>query len=769
MNNLKISFLLFLRNISRRKISSLIILCSISVGIFISIMLFGFIQREKETDRFFGNSSNIFRLLSNDPFADSGTLSYITKNVAEYVNKYPEVENVCRVSELARGGVLIENNNQSLDGNMVVAVDKAFTDVFGLPVNKRNDLVFSKNSIVLTESLATKIFGNIDPIGKELVVNYDTLKFPLAVSAILNFDHENTHFEFDALVDFSLFDSYISGASIYLNLNQNVDIEGLENKMSIDPSMPSLVGPGKCSYFFQKLSDIYFDLSNRRPFTKTRDPNFIFISWIIILLISVIATFNFINLHALSLVDRQKEFGLKKIVGASFSKVSIGVGFEVFLFLTSGLLVSVVLLIFFIPTFNDFFNTQLSFSYFFNSHVLIGIITFFMILILTVSGIMSFLIQKIKPIRLINGQNKNGFKVNKLFFASQFFISSALIFCAINIIKQVNFIESKPLGFDRDIIEMKLPKGSSKSKMSLLKEELTKFSQINKSKLSVTSGNPISGNRIIRYDLGGDEFYTPYFMEGDEDLITTLGLEIEIGSQTNSKNGKIVNRKLVKYFNLADPIGKVLPGTIDQQIGSVVNDFNVASLKSEIPLYIIGYNEVGTRLLINFKEMNLEELKTVLLSTWTKVFPDYPFQYTIINDELLSKHKGDLFLSKLIVAFAFLSILISSFGLYSLAKSDCQSKEKEIAIRKSLGAPVTSIINLFLFDFGKWILFSFTLASVAGYFVIQDWLNKFAFHTNINWISYLLTALIVCVLSGIAVSNETIKSSLKNPVSSLHH
>lgn len=763
---------LVLRRFWKRRLPSIIIILSIGIAISISTLLYTFIQYETRTDRFHSQAGFVYRLLSNDPFADGDkTLSFIKKDASDYVaSNFPEIRALCKITELSGNGVAVDHGTDTYEKVMVLAVDSSFYRMFDYPFLKTGKNIGRDHvGITITEKLALKIFGQVDVLGEELNIQYDTLRMLFTVTAVMGTTSENTHLNFDALVPFHTFDRYLGASTTYLQLDEHGLKKDVEAKISNDAQMPSLVGPGECDYFLQPLPDIYFDKSNVRKFTVARNVDFIKALWLIIFFILFIGAFNFLNLFIISLVDRRKELGVRKIQGASEGNIRAAMVFEIFVYLFIGLLVSVAISIICLPVVNQTFESEISVGYLFKPVILVAMAILFGALILVVSFVLTFYLNRIQPINLLSEKSTVRINFNKGFFTLQFVISLALILSAVVIIKQVQFIKNKPLGFERNIIELRLPKEGKVSDLLTLKTKLEQHSVFKN--VSLSSGNPVSGNQQIRFDLDDKEFYSAYFMEGDDNLIKTLGLELKAGRGPSLSTGKdkVVNEKFVRHFHISDPIGAPIPGGNGEKIIGIVSDFNVSSLKQEIPLYMIGYNEAPSRILINYSGTKLDEVSLTLQAYWSEMFPNSPFTYSFLGDELLAKHKDDFQFGSIVITFSIVSILISCFGLFALAQSSCQKKGKEIAIRKSLGASILDVVYMLIIDFGKWITVSFAFAAIIGYFGIQRWMETFAYRTDIDWKVFVLTAAIGMFFFLLAISSQTVRAAKANPIKGLRH
>ena len=761
-----------LRHFSRRKLSSLIVILSIAIALSISTLLYTFIQRETHTDRFHSRAGFVYRLLSNDPFADGGkTLSFIKKDASDYVStNYPEIRRICKITELSRNGVVIDYGAGSFENVMVLAVDTSFYSMFDYPVLKiPGKMGNAPSGITITEKLAIKIFGQTDVRGEDLIVHFDTLEVIFTVAGVLGTISENTHLKFDALVPFHVLDRHLSASTTYIELHERTLRKNIEAKISNDVQMPSLVGPGACDYFLQPLSDIYFDNNNVKNFTTARNPEFLKALWLIIFFILFIGVFNFLNLFIISLVDRRKEFGVRKIQGATAVSIRRTVVFEIFVYVFIGFVVSIVISIIGLPVVNKIFQSEIGPGYLFKPVILGAVAILFAALMLIVSIVLTFYVNKIQPVNLLKENPMVQISFNKVFFTLQFVISLALILSAVVIIKQVQFIKNKPLGFERKIIEVRLPREGKTSDLHTLKTILNQHSLFKS--VSLSSGNPVSGNQQIRFDLDDREFYSAYFMAGDEDLIKTLDLQLKAGAVPSSSTGndKVVNEKFVRHFNIEDPIGAPIPGGKGARIIGVVSDFNVSSLRQEIPLYMIGYDGAPSRLLINYSGTRLDDAKEQLQVYWKEIFPDSPFTCSFLGDQLVSKHKDDLQVSRIIIAFSLLSIVMSCFGLFALAQSTCRKKGKEIAIRKTLGASNRNVVYVLITDFGRWVVLSFALGSIMGYFGIGHWMETFAYRTNIDWQVFAITFGVGMCFFLLAIGSQTFRAAKENPIRGLRY
>jgi putative ABC transport system permease protein len=371
-----------------------------------------------------------------------------------------------------------------------------------------------------------------------------------------------------------------------------------------------------------------------------------------------------------------------------------------------------------------------------------------------------------KPISLMTkGSSKVRF--NKLLFTIQFVISITLAICSVTLIQQMNYLENAPLGFNRHTIQINSPDQNSLEILPVLKQKIAQLPDVNN--VTVSDGNPIFGNMIVRYDLDNEQFYNPYLFGGDDDYFKTLGLKLvegELPSETNT--GKVVNQKLVQQFNLKNPIGEQVPGTKDIIIG-VVEDFTCSSFKQEIPPVIISYSKNGQALLIDYQGNDLARLLPQIQTEWKNVFPEDFFTYRIIQEELMKKYKEDTFFYKIIITFSIISMILSCFGLFALSWAVIQSRIKEIGIRKVLGATPLDILNLLTLTFTKRIIIAFVIAAPVGYYLMNQWLTRFANKIELNVWIFCISGLMVTLVAFVTLSLQTVKATMTNPVDEIRN
>lgn len=756
---------LILRNLWTRRIYSLIILLSLTVGFVCSNMLISFLVYENNTDAFHTRREKIVQVFSNDPFGGKGLIAYVPDYFFDYLTtNYAEVLNVCQISDL--DGIVVENATNKYDEFKVLSVDSSFFTLFDFPLlHGRPDKCLTSDGIVLSKDKALALFGSADVAGNLVTVSTADTTRALIVSAVVDKTVENSHLRFDALVHHSTFKKFFGGATYALLTNADAR-EPLSEKINSDSQRPGLIGVGKMEYFLNPLTESYFNTDNKMSYMKIRNPLLLKVGYIVCGLVLFIATFNFINLFLLSWQNRRKEVGIRKTLGVTRQSLFSFSLTEASVYVLTGFVLSLVLTVYLIPVFNSVFEANLFSGYFFNVKVIsaIGIILF-----LIVSLVVMISVSKqsgMKPINLVD-KSSSKIRFSRLLFTIQFVISITLCICSVTIVRQMDHIENAPLGFNRHIIQLNAPSKDFSSILPALKQKIAQLPGVGN--VTVGNGNPVFGNMIIRYDLDNGEFYTPYLFGGDEDYLKTLDLKLIEGELPSEQNdGELVNQTLVRQFDLKDPVGKHVPGTKDVIVG-VVEDFTCGSFKQEIPPAIISLNKNGQSLLIDYRGSNLVEVLPQIQAQWASVFPDYSFAYRVIQEELMKKYKEDTFFYKIIISFAVISMILSCFGLFALSWAVVQSRTKEMGIRKVLGATPMDILNLLTLTFTKRILLALVIAAPVGYYLMDQWLTRFANKVELSVWIFVIAGLLVTFIAFVTLSVQTVKATMTNPVDEIRN
>ena len=750
---------LVLRHLWSKRIYSFVILLSLAVGFVCSNILIAFLVYETNTDKFHAEQERIFQVYSDDPFVGKGRLSFIPKPFSDYtISNYPEVKNACQLNSVL-GASIIEGNSTFHDFR-VLAADSGFFGFFDFPlIHGQKNAAVSPGRIVLSREKAAVLFGREDIVDQIVTVHTADTTVELAVSAVVDRPFNNTHLSFDAIVHPTVLAGKWRGGVTYVVLNEGTVVEEFRNKINDDNQRPAIMGPGKAVYFFDPLAASYFSADNKMVFMKTRSLTFIKVVYAVCGLILFIACFNFINLFLLFGQSRKKEIGIKKTLGVTPRSLFAFSVLEAAVYTLASFLFALLATALLLPVFNVVFNSNLSAAYFLNAKVVsaIGLVVFFSGAVVVAISVMKQ--WRMKPISLM-AKDPSKVRFSRVLFTVQFFISITLAICAITIMEQIDYVQNAPLGFNRNIIQLNARGGELSALLPALKQRVAQLPDVNN--VTVSGGNPISGNAVVRLELEDGKFYSPYLFGGDADFLKTLELELIHGEiPSKETQGKLVNQRLVRQFDLQ--VGERIPGTDDFILG-VVRDFTVGSFREEIPPVIISFYENGKALLVDYRGGDLTRLIPQLQGEWQILFPDNVFDYQVIPVDLMNKYKEEISLFRIVITFSIISIVLSCFGLFALSWAVIQNRTKEIGVRKVLGATSMDILNLLTLSFTKRIAVAFVIAAPVGYYLMNQWLTRFVNRIDLNIWIFVTAALIMIVVSAVTLSLQTFKATKTSPV-----
>ncbi|HMJ69816.1 MAG TPA: FtsX-like permease family protein [Cyclobacteriaceae bacterium] len=749
---------LALRHFSRTKVYSSIIVMSLTVGFACTCLLVSFLVAESSVDSFHSKKDNIFQVSSNDPFGGTGRIVFITGAARDYMaGSYPEVKNICQIIAQPKSEIQI---GESFSAINLIQADTSFFSLFDFPLLPGSSHTPTPGGLMISSAKALQLFGSTDVLGRTVVVKTEDTTRTLAINAVIGKTKEKSHLVFDAIVSNhpsnQLAPDKRPGGAAYVLLHDNADASALMAKVNSDSLRPTLIAPGQMDYYLNPLQRSYFNASNRMPFMTTRSETFIWVGWIVCGLILFMASFNFINLFLLSMQERKMEQGIRKTLGVSIAQVVRSLTVETSLYVVSSFVISLVFVYLLIPVFNDTLETDIAFAYLSKFTVIasIGLSVFVLGLVAILFSVLQQ--RHVLPVNMMKNTTSK-VRVSKLFFTLQFFVSITLCVCSITIIRQMNFIENEPLGFNRNILQVSPPSNGPEFKNRILQ-----VAGINHAALA--AGNPITGNMIVRYELEDGKLFTPFIFSGDEDFIATLDLKLTQGSlDLKNVSEKLVNETLVKHFNMADPIGMTIPGTEDR-IAGVVKDFTCASFKQEIPPVIISYNANANQLLIDYSGTDLVSLLPKVRAAWSEMFPNELFGYKIIQQDLMKKYSEETLFYKIVVASSITSMIISCFGLFALSWAVIKSRAREMGIRKILGAGAADVLRLLTASFAKRLLVAFVLAAPAGYYMMDLWLSRFVYKVTMSAWIFVAAAVVLATITVVTLGIQTTKASLSSPL-----
>jgi putative ABC transport system permease protein len=780
------------RNLMKNKSFSLINILGLTIGITVCMMIFLFITNEFSVDNFHKQRKNIYRVMRGfDNKTSKPRVPYLSAPYATaLLNDYPaEIKKAVRVLPT---NALICFGTTSFNEKKVYVADPDFFTLFSFPLTKGDASTALKNpgSVVLTQTTAKKYFGNADPIGK--VIELDKSE-PLKVTGVAKDIPANSHLNFDLVVSltnyynaewFTVWPS--NNLFTYVLLNNESDREKLEK--GFPQFMTKYMGENmartgsRFDLALTPLSDIYFEPSSSFDQVKHGDKTVVYIFLSIAVLILFIACINFTNLSTIRAIERSKEVGLRKVMGALRKHLVWQFIGESILLTSISCLLSIGFLQLLMPLYNQLLGYTLSISW------TTLPIYLFLLSVIAIVGLLSgsypaFVLSAFSPIQALKGKlrlGKGGAFFRQALVMVQFGISVLLIIGTIIIMKQMNYVKHKQLGYDKEqSIVVPLDNNDIYNNRNIFKNELQVNSSI--AAVSVMSGEPGGFFDVHSYKAEGkaDEVLRLRSEFADFEYVKTLGLMLIAGRDfsnqfaTDTTDAVLINRTAAATIGYAPDaaIGKWIQNTVrdslSRRIIGVVEDFNFLSLKEKMDALVITPGNDNRVAVIKIKPGNMQAAVAAIRETYNKVAPVYPFEYNFLDQKFDELYKTDRRQQTILSVFSCLAIFIACLGLFGLASFAAAKRVKEIGIRKVLGSSTQNIVLLLSKDLLKPVLIATLIAIPIGYLVMNNWLQNFAYRTPLYWYTFGLAALITFVIAVITVSLQAVKAAIANPVKSL--
>ena len=776
------SFLISIRGFKRYKSSFLINMAGLSTAFTCVILIYLWVNDELIMDKFHDNEANLYAVMTHMDFGNSWQTTENTSGMLGplLLNELPEIAQEVRVAKHMKNTTLSHKEKIiKADGHYVT---DDFFNVFTFPLihGDKDNIWDDPNSILLSESFAIKLFGSVqEAIGQ--IVTYEN-EAHHAVSGVFMDVPKQSSERFDFLLSYDqaaltkkyLYDWGSQSTQLYLVLNSDSDIEAFNKKIY------GFIGKHneRKSYrkaFATKYSDHYlFDLYENGVQMGGRITYVRFFSLTAVLIL-VIASINFMNLSTARASRKLKEIGVKKIVGAHRGALAFQYLMEAMVVTFISLCVGYAMAVLLIPSFNDLTGKQLN----------LNLGTEFLWILLTITlttGILSgsypaLYLSGLKPMVIFKGKLANStgeLWTRKGLVVIQFAVSTALIVFVLVIYHQIDFIQSKPLGYNKDqIIHFAI-----EGKMEEEQSRQTFLNQLNSLRGVVSAscarvsmaGNPW-GVGGLQWPGQGDEDRS-YFqhMIAYYDVLKTLDIQLLQGREfssyyANEETKVIFNEAAIKYMGLEDPIGtRIRFRGQDKEIVGVVKDFHFNSLHEEIkPMMINFWPSRLSSFMVKIEVGKEKEILEKVETLYADINPGFLFDYKFLDDNYQEQYESEERASLLSSYFALVAILISCLGLFGLAVFTAERRIKEIGIRKVMGASIFNIVKMLSGDFAKMVGIAVLIAIPSSYFFANDWLNSFTYRIVLQWWFFAAAGLLTLLIAWVAVSWQTVKAARQNP------
>ncbi|MFC1564714.1 ABC transporter permease [candidate division KSB1 bacterium] len=798
-NYLKIT----LRNINRYKGYSFLNIAGLVIGITSVIIIFLYIQYEFSYETFHENADNIYRIVAKEPsnvFMGNNVYS-VTQGILAptLIEEYTEVVSATRFG--GAGGLLGYENKWFIESG--VYADENCLDIFTFPMisGDENSALNEPFSIVLTESLSKKLFGELDPLDK--VVNFNK-QTDLKVTGVIGDLPENTHVRFSFLISFATLLTDQRGAErindwrgssyrTYVQLSRNYPYKEFENKLV--SFVDKYVGDRgmseegeKYKYILQPIKSIHLHSHVNFEFPENSDIKYIYLYSVIGFFILLIACTNYVNLATARSLKRVREIGIRKVVGAQRKQLFVQFIMEAVVFSVFAMTVSLILVYFSLPFINSIAgrNTVMDLS---GNLMLVMALAVIILFIGLVSG--AYPAVYVSAFRTVyalksTGQNlsKNSILRNTL-VVGQFFISIVLMVCTIVVLSQLNYINSKSLGYDiSNVIRVRLDYRDYNRIYPALREELLKHPDI--LNLSSGSGSPMQVDSKTMFNVeennGGMKGIHCYNLYINYDYINLFKIGLAGGRnystefQSDRSGAVMVNESLVRDFGWNDPIGKRITVTAygelkeDWRVIGVVKDFHNRSMHLNVtPLILRFSDESYAYIFIRIRPENVPETIEYIENRYAEINSGYPFRFNFLPEDYDSMYASEHKLGKIFVLFSGLTILIACLGLFGLISFVAESRTKEIGIRKVLGANIPGTVLMLIKDFIKLILIANAIAWPIAWISMDNWLKQYAYKIDLGISVFVTAGILSLFIALITIGFQSVKASISNPVDSLRY
>jgi putative ABC transport system permease protein len=774
------------RNLSKNKLYSVINIGGLAIGMSVSLMLLLYVYNEFSFDQFNKNGDRLYRVLRNQPSngeLETGTTTPIPLTPA-LTKDFPEVDQVARTNWPY--DQLITYRDKALKLN-VLAADPSFLTMFSFDfvVGNERQALADPSSIVLTQSGAKALFGDVNPVGQTVTLSN---KYPLKVSAVIKDNPANSSFIFKALIPW---DQVVAEQEwmrqsgwgnysffTYVMLKRGTSLATVNAKLKNIVTRYDPVNKENTLFLYPFARfHLYSDFKNGINTGGGIDSVRLFLFLAIGILI--IACINFMNLSTARSERRAREVGVRKAVGARrFALIQQFMG-ESLLMAFIALLLAIGLVALLMPWFNDLIHLQLSLPY----RNIWAWVAAFAVTIFTgvVAGSYPALfLSSFKPVKVLKGKlaaTKSTVRPRQLLVVVQFTFAVCLILSSLFIYKQINYIKDRPVGYDRiGLVELPV-EGSLESNFESFRQEAINAGAMTDgatTSMSITNNGSNSWGITWSGQLPGEDKLPIDQLVGTYHIVSTYGMKLVEGRDFSpaypaDSASILLNQAAVNLMRFKQPLGQIVnyQGRNCKVVG-VVENFVWGSPYEPVKPVIIGFGDWKGIIALRLNPgKSISSSLSILQSVYKKYNPQYPFQYSFTDEKFNQKFSNERLLGTMSAGFTCLAVIISCLGLFGLALFSAEQRKKEIAIRKVLGASTGSLwVNLSQ-EFIGLVMISFVLGSCICWYYIHEWLYKYTYHTALSLWVFALTMLVSLIICLLTVSWQAIKAALSSPVRSL--
>lgn len=789
-----------LRHLTRNKTYSFINIFGLAIGLACFILISTYVLFELSYDQFHEKSERIFRLTSMGSFGGEVQEFGTTPTAAypSFKREFPEVQMGVRIYNVSSFSPRVVRYKDNLfEEKGFLYADSTFFDLFSFKVlrGNPNTVLDNVNTVVLTESMVKKYFGNEDPINKTITVSGNQ---DYTITGIVADPPANSQIKFDFIASFHTLENWreeIWGSAnfyTYLLLNDPKAAKPLEGKIRayMDKTMGENMPVGSfLTYVLQPMKEVHLQARVEGGLEPGSNISYIYIFGIIALLILAIACINYMNLATARAAERAREVGVRKVIGAFKTQL-----FQQFMGESSvvtflSLVLGASLAYFLLPAFNQLTDRHMSFVFFEKPAAFLTLLGIGVLVSLLAGSYPALLLSGFQPIRVLKGDFKTsggGVQLRKALVVFQFAVSIFLIVGTIVVQNQLHFIQNRKLGYNKEqVLTLPLTRSIAQN-INAFKSELKSNPTIQNVTIATETPTFIQGGYSIWGEGKPQDFQlSTGAVAVDKDFVKTLGMELAAGTDFTDADVAQVSVdsfELKKFhFILNESAAQALGWKPEEAIGkraslngrngkikAVVKDFHFASLHSAIsPMVLFLDNQQFNKIMVKLSGDQLAATLNFIKQKWAQLAPERPFDYQFLDQEFDQLYSTEQRTGKLISAFAILAVLIACLGLLGLTAFAAQQRTKEIGVRKVLGASVTDIVALLSKDFLLLVAISMLVAFPVAWWAMNSWLSDFVYRVEVSWWIFALAGIGALLIALLTVSSQAVRAATSNPTQSL--
>ncbi len=810
-----------LRSLWRSKVHFVINVLGLSLGIACCLLIVLFVKDEWTFDTFHTKADRIYRVYASENWGENqqffNTITPFPMGPALKDN-FPEVEAQVRFSRV-RAGMQVKLGDRQFTESVSIG-GQDFFDVFDFKAvnGDSKSALHGQNNVVITQQMAQKFFGEVDPINKAISIQLGENFEEFFIKAVVENTPINSSIQFDMIISDLNYPKLYSEevlTSGWFNINPEtyVLLRAGADKSEIEKKFPSvfrtLLGEenftqSRYTPGLQPLTSIHLDTHYPAGIAPVSNPRYSYILSAIALLLLLVACINFVTLSIGRSIKRTKEVGIRKVVGAERSQLIFQFIGEAVVITLVSLIVGLLLAVVSLPLFNDLSGKKLVLQP-------DGFMALIMLLLIAIIGLIAgsypaFVLSNFKPIAILKGGNHTAGSsgkqtLRKVLVGVQLVLSIFLVSSTMVMHQQLQFLQNKNLGFNREqlvVVQLNVPRGARITER--IRSGLDKAEQF---KIELANLSGVAGVCGASHDFGGGWMNVGYTDDKgtyrtfdvnvvDDDYIPNLKMEMLKGRNFSDANTSdirravIVNEAFAKEYGWTDLVGKKIPGKdfIDHEVIGIVKDFNYASLYTKVQPLVLAMNpaiplsgsenfNVGNtpmpKLLIRLKPGNIPATLEQVGAVWQRLTAGEEFAFTFVDETLNEQYRSDQNLGKIVSIATLLAMMIGSLGLYALASLAMQNRTKEISIRKVMGATEQSLLVLLSKEYVFMIVVSLVVSVPLTWYLMSGWLQSFEYRVPISWQVFAWAGALSLIVALLTISYQTIKTAWTRPAETLKY